>query len=220
MPRQGDSPNSTGKERKQCDWRIKQIQLRSQAKLRCEDCRSTAPAKMQHSGQSSLGENRHVGKDDPPPFSKARPCLTLPPASDLSLNFPLEGYGNAGKVLAKGDNLKPGDGARQVGGGTGFAKGFNLVDAVKTFVRTKAGNIRGGPEHAHQRVYIVCDQRLFIARIKFAQLGHGGGVVDRHRGQNIFLVGSTHLGNAALTVIIGSLTTWLMRSFMTTLHSR
>jgi hypothetical protein len=75
-----------------------------------------------------------VGKDDPPPFSKARPCLTLPPASDLSLDFPLEGYGNAG--------------------------------------------------------------------------------------QNIFLVGSTHLGRAALTVIIGSFTTWLMRSFMTTLHSR
>ena len=42
----------------------------------------------------------------------------------------------------------------------------------------------------------------------------------RAAGQNIFLVGSTHLGMAALTVIMGSLTTWLMRSFMATLHSR
>jgi hypothetical protein len=44
--------------------------------------------------------------------------------------------------------------------------------------------------------------------------------VDHHGGQNIFLVGSTHLGMAALTVIMGSLTTWFSRSFMATLHSR
>lgn len=41
-----------------------------------------------------------------------------------------------------------------------------------------------------------------------------------HIRQNIFLVDSTHLGMAALTVIMGSLTTWLIRSFMATLHSR
>ena len=38
--------------------------------------------------------------------------------------------------------------------------------------------------------------------------------------QNIDLLGSTHFGIAALTVIMGSLTTWLSRNFMATLHSK
>ena len=59
-----------------------------------------------------------------------------------------------------------------------------------------------------------------VALIEFAQLGYGVGVIDQHVAQNIFRVGSTHLGMAAQTVIIGSFTTWLMRSFIATLHSK
>ena len=71
-----------------------------------------------------------------------------------------------------------------------------------------------------QGLYIVRDQGMLVAGVKLVQLGNGSGVVDQHGGQNIFLLGSTHLGIAALTVIMGSLTTWFIRSFMATLHSR
>jgi hypothetical protein len=45
-------------------------------------------------------------------------------------------------------------------------------------------------------------------------------MIDKHDAQNIFRLDRTHLGMAALTVIIGSFTTWLMRSFIATLHSK
>ena len=62
---------------------------------------------MQRFRAAISGQKRHVGKDNPPSFRKAGPCLALPAASELALDFPLEGYGDAGEVLAKGDDLEP-----------------------------------------------------------------------------------------------------------------
>ena len=161
-----------------------------------------------------------MGKNDAPSLWKADPGLALAAASDMAFDVPLEGYRDAGNVFAERDNLQPLDGSRQVNWGTRFAKRFNLADPVETLSRAKARDKGRRPEHADQGLYIVRDQGLLVAGIEFAQLGNSFRVVDHHNGQNIFLVGSTHLGMAALTVIMGSLTTWLIRNFMATLHSK
>ena len=148
-----------------------------------------------------------MGEDNAPSFRKTGPGLALAASCDPAIDFSLEGQRDTGEVLAEGNDIEPFDGPRQVGWRTSFAKGLDLADPVQTLGGAKARDVGRGPEHAQQGLYIVADQGLLVAGIEFAQFGNGAGAVDHHGGQNIFLVGSTHLGIAALTVIMGSLTT-------------
>ena len=168
--------------------------------------------------QSELHGN--VSENNAPSFSQTSPCLALPAARDLACDIALEGNRDTGKVLAEGDDLEPCDGARQVSRRTAFAKRLDLFDSIERLGGPKPRHVRGGPEYGDQGLDVVGDEGLFVARIEFAQLGYGVGVIDQHVAQNIFRVGSTHLGITAQTVIIGSFTTWLMRSFIATLHSK
>src|SRR6202041_649562 len=138
------------------------------------------------------GQYGYVGKDDTPSFRQTCPSLTLPTSGDLAFDCPFKGYRDAGEISAKGHDVEPLDGTRQVNWGTSFAKGFNLTYAVETLGGAKACDIRGSPEHIDQGLYVIADEGLFIPGIELAQLGNGGGVVNQHDGQNIFLVGSTH----------------------------
>ena len=167
-----------------------------------------------------LEQHGNVGENDAPSLSEAGPGLALPAAFDLACGVPLEGNRDAGEVFAECDDLEPCNGARQVGWRSALAKRLDLFDSVQCLRGTEARDVGRGPEHGDQGLDIVGDERLFVPRIEFAQLGYGVGVIDLHVAQNIFRVGSTHLGMAAQTVIIGSFTTWLMRSFIATLHSK
>ena len=163
-------------------------------------------------------QHGNMRENDAPSLRKTGPCLALPAARDLARDVPLEGYGDAAKVLTKRDDLDPRDRTRQVGWRAAFAKRLDLLDPVVGLGGAEARDIRGGPEHADESLDVVGNQGLLVTRIKFAQLGYCRGVIDLHVAQNIFRVGSTHLGKTAQTVIIGSFTTWLMRSFMATLQ--
>ena len=167
-----------------------------------------------------LDQHGNVGENDAPSLSEAGPGLALPAACDLACCVPLEGNRDAGEVFAERDDLEPCDGARQVGRRTAFAKRLDLFDSIERLGGPKPRRVRGGPEHIDQGLDVVGDEGLFVARIEFAQLGYGGRVIDENGVQNIFRVGSTHFGMTAQTVIMGSFTTWLMRSFIATLHSK
>jgi len=165
-------------------------------------------------------QHGNMRENDAPSLRKTGPCLALPAARDLARDVPLEGYGDAAKVLTKRDDLDPRDRTRQVGWRAAFAKRLDLLNPVQRLAGAKTRHVRRGPEHADQGTDVVRNQGLLVARIEFAQLGYCRGVIDLHVAQNIFRVGSTHLGKTAQTVIIGSFTTWLMRSFIATLHSK
>ena len=167
-----------------------------------------------------LGQQRDVREHNPPALGQANPGLALPAPCDPSLDLPLEGQRDAGKVFTKGDYIEASDRSRQINRRTSFAKGLDLLNSVKALRRPKTNHMRRSPEHALQGFYIVVDQGLLVARVEFPEFGDGLRVVDAHLRQNNFLAGSTDFGIAALTVIMGSFTTWLMRSFIATLHSR
>jgi len=90
---------------------------------------------------------------------------------------------------------------------------------MQVFRSAKAEDMLGIPEHRDQGLSVVGDKSRFVSGIKRCQFGNDLWIVDDHRWKS-FLSGSTCLGMVALTVIMGSLTTWLKRSFMATLHSR
>jgi hypothetical protein len=167
-----------------------------------------------------LGQQRDVREHNTPAFRQSNPGLALPSTRGPSVDLPLEGQRYTGKVFPKGDNIEASDRSRQINRRTSFAKGLNLVDPIKALRRPKTNHMRRSPEHALQGFYIVIDQGLLVARVEFPEFGDGLRVVDAHLRQNNFLAGSTDFGIAALTVIMGSFTTWLMRSFIATLHSR
>src|SRR5450755_3073812 len=93
------------------------------------------------------GRHGNVCENDPPPLRKTGPCLALPAARDLARDIPLEGYRDAGKVLAERDDFEPCDRPRQVGRGAAFAKRLDLADAVQAFAGAKTRHVRRGPEH-------------------------------------------------------------------------
>ena len=77
----------------------------------------------------------------------------------------------------------------------------------------------GVPKHSRQCFGVVAHQCLFVFWVQRGKFGDDFRVVDDH-GQNSFLSGKTRFETAALTVNMGSLTTWLRRNFITTLQSR
>ena len=119
--------------------------------MRLERMRDYAPKKMR------LRQQGNVRKNDPPPLRKADPGLALATARNPPPGLPFEGYRDAGKAFSERNNLKPGDRSRQVGWGSPFAKGFNLADPVESLVGAKTRDVRGGPEHIHQGIYVVRD---------------------------------------------------------------
>ena len=159
-------------------------------------------------------------ENDSPAFRETDPGLALPPFGHPARGLSIKGYGDAGKILSKCDNLQPGNRSCQVYWRPRLPKRLNLLYAIEAFRRPKARSLRRRPEQIHQRLDIVRYQRLLIARVEFPELGNGFGIVNDHQCQNIFLAGNTAFGMAALTVIMGSFTTWLIRSFMATLQSR
>ena len=76
-------------------------------------------------------------ENDAPSLGKTGPCLALPAARDLARDIALEGYRDAGKVLAERDDLEPFDGARQVGRRTPFAKRLDLLNPVQALAGPK-----------------------------------------------------------------------------------
>ena len=82
-----------------------------------------------------------MGEDNAPSFREANPCLALPAASEPALDSAFESYGDAGKIFAKGDDLKPRNRSCQIGGGTPFAKGLNFADAIQRLGGAKARHV-------------------------------------------------------------------------------
>src|ERR1700722_7143354 len=119
--------------------------------MRLERIRDSAPKKMLLRQQGNVCEN------DTPPLWKSNPGLALATACNLPPDLPFEGYRDAGKVFAERNNLKPRDRSRQISGGSPFAKGFDLADAVETLAGTKTRDIGRGPEHIYQGIYVVRD---------------------------------------------------------------
>jgi hypothetical protein len=128
--------------------------------------------------------NKHgnMCENDAPSLSKTGPCLALPAARDLARDIALEGYRDAGKVLAERDDLKPCDGARQVGWRSAFAKRLNLFDSIQCLGGPEPRDVGRGPEHGDQGLDVVGNEGLFVTRIEFPQFGYGGGVIDQHDG--------------------------------------
>jgi hypothetical protein len=63
---------------------------------------------------------------------------------------------------------------------------------------------------------VIVDEGGFGARIKLSELAYDCGTVDEHQKRR--LSGRICLAMDALTVIMGSFTTWLRRRCMATLH--
>jgi hypothetical protein len=121
-------------------------------------------------------------ENDTPSLGKPGPCLALPAARDLARGIALEGYRDAGKVLAERDDLEPCDGARQVDRRTPFAKRLDFLNPIQCLGGPKPRDVGRGPEHANQGLDVVGNEGLFVTRIELAQLGYGGGVIDKHDG--------------------------------------
>jgi hypothetical protein len=82
-------------------------------------------------------QHGNMRENDAPSLRKTGPCLALPAARDLARDVPLEGYGDAAKVLTKRDDLDPRDRTRQVGWRAAFAKRLDLLDPVQDSVGPK-----------------------------------------------------------------------------------
>src|ERR1700722_8532606 len=119
--------------------------------------------------QSELHGN--VSENNAPSFSQTSPRLALAAVRDLARDITLEGYRDAGKVLAEGDDLEPCDGARQVSRRTAFAKRLDLFDSIERLGGPEPRDVGRGPEHIDQGIDVVGNEGLFVARIKLAQLG-------------------------------------------------
>jgi len=83
-------------------------------------------------------------------------------------------------VFAEGDDVEARDGAGKTLGGTGFAEGFDLVDAVEIFGHAEAHDLGRGPEHVGEGVDIVVDQSRFVHGVEGGEFGYGRGIVDGH----------------------------------------
>ena len=165
-----------------------------------------------------------MGGDNPPTFRQARPQLALPSLDQSSVRLTLELQRNAAELASEGDYVQPADGASQIRRVTALAEGCDFIDAVEIFRDAETCGMGRGPEQAHERFDVVADEGGFVPRIEFLQLRDGLRVVDLHVWcapvQKSFRCGSTCLGSDALTVNMGSFTTWLKRRFMATLHNR
>src|SRR5579859_1516812 len=172
---------------------------------------------------SGRGQERHMCGNDSPSIGKTHPGLALSAARYSLGGISFKFNGNAGKIASEAHDFKPCDGAHQVVRRSRFAKGFQLFVAVQIFRHTEAHDLRRGPEHGYQGVNIICDERLFVARIELAKFGDYFGKVYFLRTDCHTVVKSSRWGRicllmAALTVYIGSLTTWLSRNLSATLH--
>ena len=136
----------------------------------------------------SLGRRQegNMRRHNSPSLREAHPHLALS-AEDLAfgrLAFKFES--NAGEIASKTHNIQPFYGTRKIGGWPAFPEGFQFLVAVEIFGDSEAHYLGRSPEHGDQRIDIVQDQRLFIARIEFPQFGENLGQIDvvlgnRHR---------------------------------------
>ncbi len=159
--------------------------------------------------------------DDAPSLRQPDPRLALPAAGDTFGCIPFKFKGDAGEIVTEADDFQPLYSAGEVGGGAGFAKGFEFVVAVEVFGDAEAHDLGRGPEHGYQGFYIVRDERLFVAWVELSQFGEHFGQVhflglNGHTKSS--LSGRMLLLIAPLTVYMGSFTTWLRRNLRATLH--
>lgn len=157
--------------------------------------------------------------DNAPAVVQPDPGLTLSPAANCSVCFPLKFNVNAAKVAAKGGYVNANDTPGKVGRRASGPKGYDLIDAVEIFSHAEPDCIRRCPEEPHQRGNVVGDEGVLVLWVESGQLGDRFGMVDKHL-QKSSTPGSTDFASAPLTVIMGSLTTWLSRSLSATLQSR
>ncbi len=153
---------------------------------------------------------------DPPALGQANPGLTLAAACDTTGSEAREFERYFSEVVTKGENVEPVDGAREVGRRAAFAESGDFFYAVEVLGGPEANRMGRSPEHGDQRRNVVGNEGGFVSGIELGQLFDDGGIVDEHQKRR--LSGRMFFAMDALTVIMGSLTTWLRRRCMATLQ--
>lgn len=157
-------------------------------------------------------------RDNAPSFGQPDPDLALPAADCARCRRSLKLQCNAGEVEAETHNVQPRDCARQIGRRPAFAKGCKFLRSVEILSDAESHHLRTRPEHCHQCVDIVRNERLFIPQIERSQFSYNLWFVDDNQIGNSLLSGRICLLSAALTVCTGSFTTWLSRKRRATLQ--
>ena len=157
-----------------------------------------------------------MGSDDAPTFRQANPGLTLAAVSNATRGESREFDGDFSEVVAEGEDVEAVDGAGEVGGRASFAECDDLFDSVEILGGAEADRVRRGPEHGDQPFDLVGNEGGFVAAIELGEFADDSGIVDEHQKRR--LSGRMLFAMAALTVIMGSFTTWLRRRCMATLH--
>jgi len=160
-----------------------------------------------------------MSRHNTPTLGKSHPDLALPSVDSSSVHLARELQRDAADIAPKCNYVESVYGACKVYRRAALAEVRDFLKSVQTFRSTEAQSMLGIPEHRNESLGIVRDQSRLIFGIESGQFGDDFRIVD-DRSQNSFLSGRTRLGMAALTVNMGSLTTWLRRRFMATLHSR
>ena len=119
--------------------------------------------------EAALRQERNVCGYDAPAFIETHPDLALAASDNLFWGVAFELQGDAAEVAPEADDVEARDSTGKIGARTPHAKSLKLSGPVEILCHAKAHHLCAGPEHPHQRVHVVRDQRLFVARIQRAK---------------------------------------------------